>query len=53
MGPSSMVLAGCSKRLPSEAAVSERLRRTSQYVEALSDTRTKLEGFFNSLLGSL
>lgn len=48
-----MVLAGCSKRLSSEAAVSERPRRTSQYVEALSETRTKLAGFLNSLPGRM
>jgi hypothetical protein len=39
---------GCSKRPSSEAAASERLKRTlCRYVEALSEARTKLAGFFN------
>jgi hypothetical protein len=33
----------------SEAAASEMPRRTTQYVEALSDARTKLAGFFSVL----
>jgi hypothetical protein len=36
--------------LPSEAATDERLRRTSQYVEALRDVRTKLASVFIGLL---
>ncbi len=34
----------------SEAAASERPRRTNQYVEVLSDARTKLEAFINILI---
>ena len=42
--------AGCSKRPSSKAAASEETRRTLRYVESLSDARTKLADFFNSLL---
>ena len=44
-------LAGCSKRLSSEAAASEEARRALRYVESLSDARTKLADFFSILLG--
>ena len=44
--------AGCSERPSSEAAASEEARRTLQYVESLSDARTPLAGFVNSLLGA-
>ena len=40
---------GRSKWLPSKAAASEMPRRTSQYVEALSDARTKLTDIFSVL----
>ncbi len=43
--------AGCSKRLSSKAAASEEARRTLRYVEPLSDARTKLTGFFSTMLG--
>ena len=42
--------AGCSKRPSSKAAASEEARRTLQYVESLSDARTKLADFFSILL---
>ena len=44
--------AGCSKRLSSKAAASEEARRTFRYVEPLSDGRTMLADFFNTLLGA-
>ena len=44
--------AGCSKRLSSKAAASEEARRTLRYVEPLSDARTMLADFFNTLLGA-
>ena len=44
--------AGCSKRLSSKAAASEEARRTLRYVESLSDARTMLAGFLNTLLGT-
>ena len=37
------------KKAVSEAAASEMPRRTSQYVEALSDARTKLTDIFSVL----
>ena len=43
--------AGWSKRQSSAAAASEEVRRTLRYVEPLSDARTTLADFFNSLLG--
>jgi hypothetical protein len=43
------VFAGCSKRPSSKAAASEEARRTLRYVEPLSETRTKLAGFFSIL----
>ena len=46
-----MVLAGCSKRPSSKAAASEEVRRMLRYVEPLSDARTKLAGFFSTMLG--
>jgi hypothetical protein len=42
-------LAGCSERLSSKAAASEEARRTLRYVESLSDARTMLADFINSL----
>ena len=42
--------AGCSKRPSSKAAASDEARRTLRYVEPLSDARTPLAAFFNSLL---
>ena len=36
--------------VPSKAAASEMLRRTAEYVEALSDARTKLEDCFTRLI---
>ena len=45
--------AGCSKRLSSKAAANEEARRTLRYVESLSDARTPLADFFNSLLERL
>ena len=42
--------AGSLKRPPSKAAASEEMRRTLRYVESLSDARTPLTDFFNSLL---
>jgi hypothetical protein len=41
---------GCSKRPSSKAAASDEARRTLRYVEPLSDARTPLAAFFNSLL---
>ena len=41
--------AGCSKRLSSKAAVSEKARRTLRYVEPLSEARTPLADFFSIL----
>jgi hypothetical protein len=46
----SLSLAGCSKRLSSQAAASEEARRTLRYVEPLSDARTLLADFFSILL---
>jgi hypothetical protein len=42
--------AGCSKRPSRKAAASEEVRRTLRYVEPLSEARTPLANFFNSLL---
>ena len=57
--------AGCSKRpafspaqpwraetrlVPGKAAASDEARRTLRYIEPLSDARTQLAAFFNSLL---
>ncbi len=44
-------IVGCSKMPSSKAAAREEARRTLRYVEPLSDARTMLAGFFNSLLG--
>src|SRR6476620_11178868 len=44
------ILSGYSKGLPSKAAASEKARRTFRYVDALSDARTPLAGFFSILL---
>jgi hypothetical protein len=41
---------GCSKRPSSKAAASEEARRTLRYVESLTDARTPLADFFNTLL---
>ncbi len=41
---------GCSKSFTSKAAASEEVRRTLRYVEPLSNPRTPLVDFFNSLL---
>jgi hypothetical protein len=38
------------KRPASKAAANEEPRRTLQYVEPLSETRTKLAGFFSILM---
>lgn len=46
-----VLTAGCSKRLSGKTAASEEVRRTLRYVEPLSDARTLLADFFNSLLG--
>jgi len=43
--------AGCSKRPSGKAAASEEARRTLRYVEPLSDARTPLADFFNTLIG--
>jgi hypothetical protein len=43
--------AGCSKRPSGKAAASEEARRTLRYVEPLSDARTLLADFFNTLIG--
>ena len=40
---------GCSERPSSKAAASEEVRRTLWYVEPLSDARTTLADFINSL----
>jgi hypothetical protein len=40
----------CSKSFTSKAAASEERKRTLRYVESLSDARTPLVDFFNSLL---
>ncbi len=45
--------AGCSERPFSKAAASEEARRTLRYVESLSDARTQLAVFVNSLLAGL
>ena len=42
--------AGCSKASLDKAAASEMPRRTFQYVEALSDARTRSAALFNILL---
>jgi hypothetical protein len=49
-GPNARITSGGSKRLSSKAAASEEARRTSRYVEPLSDARTPLEDFFSILL---
>jgi len=43
--------AGCSKRPSGKVAASEEVRRTLRYVEPLSDARTPLADFFNTLIG--
>jgi hypothetical protein len=43
--------AGCSKRPSGKAAASEEARRKLRYVEPLSDARTPLMDFFNTLIG--
>jgi hypothetical protein len=43
--------AGCSKRPSGKAAASEEARCTLRYVEPLSDARTLLADFFNTLIG--
>jgi hypothetical protein len=45
--------AGCSERPSSKAAASEEARRTLRYVEPLSDARTMLADFVNSLLARI
>ena len=49
-GADNKIIAGCSKRPSSKAAVSEEARRTLRYVEPLSDARTPLADFFSILL---
>jgi hypothetical protein len=49
-GTKASIISGCSKRPSSKAAASEEARRTLQYVEPLSDTRTMLAVFFSILL---
>ena len=48
--PARIILAGCSERPSSKAAASAEARRTLRYVEPLSDARTMLADFINSLL---
>jgi hypothetical protein len=47
------IVARCSKRPFSKAAVNEEARRTLRYVEPLSDARTPLADFFSILLNAI